>query len=52
MLHIELPTVNVLSKVDLVEKYGKLEFGLDFYADVLDLDYLIEALDGGHLTRK
>ncbi len=29
--------VNVLSKVDLVEKYGKLHFNIDFYTDVLDL---------------
>ena len=24
MIHIELPHVNVLSKIDLVEQYGKL----------------------------
>jgi hypothetical protein len=24
MLHLELPHINVLSKIDLVEKYGKL----------------------------
>ncbi|GBG78431.1 hypothetical protein CBR_g26460 [Chara braunii] len=40
MLHLELPHVNVLSKIDLIEKYGKLAFGLDFYTDVLDLSYL------------
>ena len=24
MIHVELPHVNVLSKIDLVEQYGKL----------------------------
>ena len=42
MLHLETPHVSVLSKVDMLEKYGDLAFNLDFYADVMDLDYLIE----------
>ena len=45
MLQIELPQVNVLSKIDLVEQHGKLQFGLDFYTDVLDLEYLLGALN-------
>ena len=32
MLHLGLPHVNVLSKVDLIESYGALPFDLDFYA--------------------
>lgn len=44
MMQIELPHVNVLSKCDLIEKYGKLAFNLDFYTDVLDLNYLLEHL--------
>ncbi|CAN4122881.1 unnamed protein product [Withania somnifera] len=40
MLHLELPHVNVLSKIDLIESYGKLAFNLDFYTDVQDLSYL------------
>ncbi|KAJ4701611.1 GPN-loop GTPase 2 [Melia azedarach] len=40
MLHLELPHVNVLSKIDLIESYGKLDFNLDFYTDVQDLSYL------------
>merc|ERR1712150_436685 len=44
MLQISLPHVNLLSKVDLVEKYGKLQFNLDFYTDVLDLEYILETL--------
>jgi hypothetical protein len=45
MLHISTPHVNVLSKIDLAEKYGKLPFNLDFYAEVLDLSYLVDVLD-------
>lgn len=42
MLQLELPHVNVFSKCDLIEKFGKLAFNLDFYTDVLDLGYLLE----------
>ncbi|KAL6503665.1 GPN-loop GTPase qqt1 [Orobanche gracilis] len=45
MLHLELPHVNVLSKIDLIESYGKLAFNLDFYTDVQDLSYLQHHLD-------
>nr|XP_043616224.1 GPN-loop GTPase QQT1-like [Erigeron canadensis] len=45
MLHMELPHVNVLSKIDLIESYGKLAFNLDFYTDVEDLSYLQHHLD-------
>ena len=37
MLKLELPHVNVLSKIDLVEKFGALELGLDFFASGCDL---------------
>ncbi|KAK4396802.1 GPN-loop GTPase QQT1 [Sesamum angolense] len=37
--------VNVLSKIDLIESYGKLAFNLDFYTDVQDLSYLQHHLD-------
>ena len=37
MLKLELPHVNVLSKIDLVEKFGPLELGLDFFANGCDL---------------
>ncbi|CAG2065087.1 unnamed protein product, partial [Timema podura] len=53
MMQIELPHINVLSKVDLLAQYGdKLLFGLDYYTEVLDLNYLLEALDEDPLTRK
>ncbi|XP_040835588.1 GPN-loop GTPase 2 isoform X1 [Ochotona curzoniae] len=44
MLHVELPHVNVLSKMDLIEHYGKLAFNLDYYTEVLDLSYLLDHL--------
>lgn len=45
MLHMELPHINVLSKIDLIESYGKLAFNLDFYTDVENLSYLQYSLD-------
>ncbi|KAL6212366.1 hypothetical protein ACLB2K_017586 [Fragaria x ananassa] len=45
MLHMDLPHVNVLSKIDLIQNYGKLAFNLDFYTDVEDLSYLQNSLD-------
>lgn len=44
MLQIALPHVNVLSKCDLIEKYGKLAFNIDFYTEVLDLTYILDDL--------
>lgn len=47
MLQMGLPHVNVLSKADLFRRFeSTLQFGLDFYTEVLDLGYLLEALDG------
>ncbi|KAI9490129.1 GPN-loop GTPase [Zychaea mexicana] len=45
MIQLELPHVNVLSKIDLIESYGKLRFNLDFYTDVMDLSYLLDSLN-------
>lgn len=46
MLKIGLPHVNLLTKVDLLKKHSdKLQFGIDFYTEVLDLNYLLENLD-------
>lgn len=46
MLQMKLPHVNVLSKADLLKQFeSKLLFNMDFYTDVLDLSYLIDALD-------
>jgi len=40
MLQLELPHVNVLSKVDLIESYGRLPMALEFYTNVSDLSFL------------
>ena len=45
MYQMEMPQVNVLSKVDLAEQQGRLAFGLDFYTEVLDLNYLVETMN-------
>lgn len=56
MLHLELPHVNILSKIDLIEQYGKLQFNLDFYTEVsclptfaCDQDYVTIMLRGALL---
>lgn len=53
MLQLELPHINVLSKIDLMVHYGdKVQFGIDFYTEVLDLTYLLESLDENPITRR
>lgn len=53
MLQLGLPHVNVLSKIDLAEKYSdKLQFNVDFYTEVLDLNYFLESLDEDAFTKK
>lgn len=54
MLQLSLPHVNVLSKIDLLESYGKdeLAFNLDFYTEVLDLSYLQQFLDADPFSQK
>ena len=44
MLRLELPTVNVLSKVDLLSSYGTLPLQLDYYTECCDLERLIPFL--------
>jgi hypothetical protein len=36
MLHLELPHINVLSKIDLIESYGKLGVALLFLSCFLN----------------
>lgn len=42
MLNLGLPHLNILSKVDKIESYGTTRFNLDFYCEVMDLNYLLE----------
>ena len=48
MLRLELPTVNVLSKVDLLQSYGELDFSLEYYAECHDLERLVPFVDQSH----
>ncbi|XP_070553059.1 GPN-loop GTPase 2-like [Ptychodera flava] len=52
MLQMEMPHVNILSKMDLLEQFGKLAFNLDYYTEVLDLNYLVEYLNKDPFTKK
>jgi len=45
MLQMELAHVNILSKIDLLNKYDDLAFDLEYYTEVRDLSYLVEQLD-------
>lgn len=44
MLQMDLPHVNVLTKIDNLSKYPDLPFNLDFYTEVQDLNYLLPSL--------
>lgn len=40
MLQLDLPHVNVISKIDKLKSYGELPFRLEYYTEVQDLHYL------------
>lgn len=40
MLQLDLPHVNVISKIDILKSYGDLPLRLDFYTDAQDLNSL------------
>ncbi|KAI1284955.1 GPN-loop GTPase 2 [Halotydeus destructor] len=52
MLHLELPHVNLLSKVDLMSRYGSTQFGLNYFCEVLDLSYLVDQVIDDPLLAK
>jgi hypothetical protein len=45
MLQLDLPTVNVLTKIDKVADRDPLPFNLEFYTEVHDLNYLLPFLE-------
>lgn len=45
MLQMDLPHLNVLTKIDKLRDYGELPFNLDFYTEVQDLNYLLPHLN-------
>ena len=44
MLQLELPHINVLTKIDKLSSYEPLIFNLDYYTEVQDLSHLLPAL--------
>ncbi|CAF9917912.1 hypothetical protein IMSHALPRED_003781 [Imshaugia aleurites] len=44
MLQMDLPHLNVMTKIDKLSSYGPLPFNLDFYTEVQDLSYLLPHL--------
>ncbi|XP_043496997.1 GPN-loop GTPase 2 [Polistes fuscatus] len=53
MLQIGLPHVNIMTKFDEMKKFkDQLDFNIDFYTEVLDLNYLLEKLDEDPFTTK
>lgn len=44
MLQMDLPHINVLTKIDNLSKYPDLPFNLDYYTEVQDLNYLLPYL--------
>ncbi|KAH6895262.1 hypothetical protein B0T10DRAFT_477500 [Thelonectria olida] len=45
MIQMDMPHVNILSKIDKVSAYEDLPFNLDYYTDVDDLTYLTPHLE-------
>lgn len=45
MLQLDLPHVNVISKIDMLRSYGELPFRLDYYTEAQDLHYLTPLLE-------
>ncbi|XP_025159590.1 GPN-loop GTPase 2 isoform X2 [Harpegnathos saltator] len=53
MLQLGLPHINVMTKFDEMTKFSNcLAFNVDFYTEVLDLNYLLEKLDEDPSTSK
>ncbi|CAG7951440.1 unnamed protein product [Penicillium olsonii] len=45
MLQLDLPHLNVLTKIDNLANYAPLPFNLDYYTEVQDLSYLLPELE-------
>ncbi len=50
MLRIALPHINVLSKLDLLEKSGALKFDLEFYMNCIDVRGLLEQIKSSNTS--
>lgn len=45
MLQMDLPHINVLTKIDKISSYDALPFNLDYYTEVQDLNFLMPSLE-------
>ncbi|PSR80647.1 hypothetical protein BD289DRAFT_373699 [Coniella lustricola] len=45
MMQMDLPHINVMTKIDKVAEYEDLPFNLDFYTEVQDLSHLLPSLE-------
>lgn len=45
MLQLDLPHINVLTKIDQVASYDKLPFSLEYYTEVQDLSLLVDHME-------
>jgi hypothetical protein len=45
MIQMDMPHINVLSKIDKVASYDELPFNLEYYTDVDDLSYMTPHLE-------
>ncbi|ETN62365.1 ATP-binding domain 1 family member B [Anopheles darlingi] len=53
MLQMGLPHVNVLSKADQLKKCeARLPFSVEYYTEVLDLNYLLECMDNSTMSKQ
>lgn len=52
MLQMDLPHINVLTKIDKIADYDKLPFNLDFYTEVQDIGYLMPYLEEEQSSRR
>ncbi|KAJ1957011.1 hypothetical protein GGI12_005149 [Dipsacomyces acuminosporus] len=52
MTMLEMPHVNVLSKVDLLGSFGELDFNLEYYTSVMDLSYLLFHLNERETSKR
>jgi hypothetical protein len=52
MLQMNMPQINVLSKIDNISSYDPLPFNLDYYTDVDDISYLMPYLEQENPTMR
>jgi GPN-loop GTPase len=52
IIKLELPAINVLSKIDLIEQYGELPFSLEYFTECANLSHLANALNTDPLLYK